>query len=114
MDHSQRTGSPLDFDRAAHRIDHAVELHQQPVAHSLDQPPMVRGDPRLEDLAQIGLETGARTFLVGLAQAAIAHDIGDQNSGEPTLHAVPFARAITPLTSQGYAGPQANASAPAG
>ena len=30
---------------------------------------------RLEDLAQIGLEAGTRAFLVGLAQAAIAHDV---------------------------------------
>jgi hypothetical protein len=38
---------------------------------------MVCSDSRLEDLAQIGLEAGTRAFLVGLAQAAIAHDVCD-------------------------------------
>src|SRR4029078_1414839 len=40
----------LDIDCAAHCIDHAVELNQQPVAHSLNQPAIVRSDARPEDL----------------------------------------------------------------
>jgi hypothetical protein len=34
----------LDFDRAAHRIDDAGELDQQPVAGGLDDAPAMRGD----------------------------------------------------------------------
>ena len=45
------------------------------------------GDLRLEDLMQVGLKTRARSFLVGLAEAAIAGDVGDQDCGKPALHA---------------------------
>ncbi len=76
----------LDLDRAAQRIDHAVELDQQPVAHGLDQPAVMGGDLRLEHLVQVGLKARARPFLVGLAEAAIAGDIGDHHGGEPALH----------------------------
>jgi hypothetical protein len=47
----------LDLDCAARRIHHAAGLDQQPVAHGLDQPAMMRADRRLEHLVQIGLET---------------------------------------------------------
>ena len=77
----------LHVDGAAHGIDHAVELDEQPVAHGLDQATVMRGDLRLEDFVQIGLKTSARPFLIGLAQAAIASDIGNQHGGEPALHA---------------------------
>ena len=77
----------LHLDGAAHGVDDAGELDQQAVAHGLDQPPVMGGDLRLEDLLQVGLEAGARALLVDLAQAAIADDIGDQDGGEPTLHA---------------------------
>ena len=79
----------LHLDRAAQRVDDASELDQQAVAHRLDQPAAIGGDLRLEDLLQVGLKAGARPFLVDLAQAAIADDIGDQDSGEPALHSVP-------------------------
>ena len=38
----------LHLDRAAERVDHAVDLDEQPVAHGFDQSTMVRGDSRLE------------------------------------------------------------------
>jgi hypothetical protein len=44
------------------------------------------GDGGLEDFAEVGLEAGARSLLVGLAQADIADDIGDEHGGEPALH----------------------------
>ena len=69
------------------RIDHAVELDQQFIAHGLEEPSAMGGDLRLEDLMQVGLKTRARSFLVGLAEAAIAGDVGDQDCGKPALHA---------------------------
>ena len=78
----------LDVDRAAQAHPPRWELDQQAVAHGLDQPATMGGDLRLEDLLQIGLEAGACSLLVGLAQPAIADDIGDQDSGEPALHPI--------------------------
>jgi hypothetical protein len=48
---------------------------------------VVRGDGRLKDFMQIGLEPSVRSFLIGLAQATVAGDIGDQDGGESALHA---------------------------
>src|SRR5262249_41875825 len=76
----------LDLDRAVQRLDHARKLDQQPVAHGLDQPAAMLGDFRFEHFAQIGPEMGACSYLVGLAEAAVADDVGDQDGGEPALH----------------------------
>jgi hypothetical protein len=46
----------------------------------------MRRDPGLEHLLQIGLKTRACPFLVGLAEAAIAGDVGDHHGGKPALH----------------------------
>jgi hypothetical protein len=64
-----------------------VELDQQSVAHRLDQPAVMRRDLRLEHLVQVGLKPRARSFLIDLAEAAIASDIGDHYRGESALHA---------------------------
>ena len=64
-----------------------MELDEQPVPHGLDQSTVVRGDVRLEDFVQIRLEPSARFFLIGLAQAAVAGNIGDQDGGKSALHA---------------------------
>src|SRR5215469_37578 len=72
---------------------------------------MMRGDARLKNLTHISLEARARAFFVGLAQAAIAHDIGDQDGDKPTVHALPRV-GTTQLTSQHYAEPLANARVP--
>src|SRR5262249_26514398 len=57
------------------------------------------GDLRLEHLVQIGLEPRARPFLLGLAEAAIAGDIGGHHRGEPALHTPdpPATKGLTPL-----------------
>ena len=71
----------LDVDRAAQGVDDALELYQDAVAHRLDEAAVMRGDLGLENILEIGLEAGARTLLVDLAQAAIADDIGDHHGG---------------------------------
>ena len=76
----------LDLHRAVQRLDHARELDQQPVAHGLDQSAAMLGNLWFENLAQIGPEIGTRSHLVGLAESAVADDVGDQDGGEPALH----------------------------
>ena len=46
------------------------------------------GDGWLENLVKVGLEPGAPSHLVGLTQADMADDIGDERGGEPALHAI--------------------------
>jgi hypothetical protein len=70
------------------RVHDAVKLHEQPVAHGLDQPPVMIGDLRLEHLVQVGLKPRARPFVVSPAETAVAGDIGDHHRGEPALHEV--------------------------
>ena len=77
---------PLDFHRAAQRIDDTVELDQQGIAHGLHEAAVMRRDRRLEDLTQVGLEAGARSLLVGLTQADIANDIHNEDSGKSAVH----------------------------
>jgi hypothetical protein len=48
---------------------------------------MMLGDLRLEDLPEVGLEAGARPFLIGSAQPAVADDIGDQDGSEAAFQA---------------------------
>ena len=76
----------LNVDRATHGINYAAELDQQAVAHGLDQAAVMLGDPRRKDFVQVGLKPSTRSFLVGLAEAAITGDIGDKHRGEPALH----------------------------
>jgi len=44
------------------------------------------GDTGLKQLVEVVLKSRARPFLVGLAQATIADDIGNHHGGEPALH----------------------------
>jgi hypothetical protein len=78
----------LGLDRATQGIYDTVEFHQQPVAHGLYQPTMMPGDRGFKHLAQVVLKPRARSFFVDLAQAPIADDIGNQNSGKSALHRV--------------------------
>ena len=41
----------LDFDRAAHRVDHAAELDEAAVASALDETAVVCGDGRVDQVA---------------------------------------------------------------
>jgi hypothetical protein len=41
----------LDFDRAAHGVDHAAELDDRPIASALNDAPMVEGDRGVDEIA---------------------------------------------------------------
>src|SRR5882672_9689907 len=81
----------LHADGTAQSVNHTVELDEQAVAHSLDQPAMMFRERGLENLMQVGLKAHACALLIRLAQAAIAGDVCDQDGGEPPLH--PLVRA---------------------
>ena len=56
--------SGLDFDRAAHRVDHAAELDDRAVAGALDDAAVVHGDDRVDQVAAKRPEPRQRAVLV--------------------------------------------------
>jgi len=73
----------LNFARTAHRIDHAGEFRQHPIAGGLDDPAVMLADLRIDHFAQMRLEAFVSAFLIGAHQARIAHHIGREDRGEP-------------------------------
>src|SRR5262249_14760317 len=67
--------APLQLDCAGDRIHGAGELDQHPVAHQLDDAPMILDDERLEDLPAPVHERGQSACLVKLHQSAIADHV---------------------------------------
>ena len=77
--------APLDLDRARHRIRDARELDQHAVPGGLDQPPLVLGDRRVDQLETMGLETRERARLIGFHQAAVPDHVGRKDGREPAF-----------------------------
>ena len=72
----------LHLDRAAHRIDDAGELDQEPVAGGFDDAASVLLDLRIAQLAADRLQCGERAFLIHTHQARITRHIGGEDRGE--------------------------------
>src|ERR1700733_2481016 len=69
----------LHLDRASHRVDHAAELTNEPVARSLDDAPMMRSDRRINQIAAQRPQPRQRSLLVGAGEPAVTDNIGDQD-----------------------------------
>ncbi len=78
---------PLKRDGALDGVDGAGEVHEDPIAHQLDDTAMVRGDDRLKDFLAAGLERGEGAGLVHLHETAVADHVGSQDRGEAALGA---------------------------
>ena len=66
---------PLHIDRAAHRIDDAGELDQEPVAGGFDNAAAMFDDPGIDQFAPDRFQRRQRAFLVGAHQPRIADHI---------------------------------------
>ena len=77
--------APLDLDRTRHGIRDARELDQHAIAGGLDQPPLVLGDRRVDQLETMGLETRERARLIGFHQAAVSDHVGREDGREPAF-----------------------------
>ena len=82
----------LDRHRAAHRLDRAGEIHQQPVARALDDAAAVLGDARLEELAEMALQPAKRALLVLAHETAEAGDVERQDRGQLAFGVLIFHR----------------------
>ena len=69
----------LDFDRAAHGIDHAGELGEDAVAGDPHHPPVMILDRGLDEVAPMRLPLRECAFLVLPDQAAVAGYVGEKN-----------------------------------
>jgi hypothetical protein len=72
----------LNFDGAAHRVDDAGELDEQPVARGLDDAPLVLGDLAVDQLRAMRLEALERVLLVDAHQPAVADDVRREDGAQ--------------------------------
>jgi hypothetical protein len=76
----------LDRHRRGHRVNDARELAQHAVAGELDDPTLVLGDQRFEEVLAVDLQPLERAALVALRQARIADHVASQDRCEAALH----------------------------
>src|SRR5208337_4792157 len=69
----------LHFHRRSHGFDHAAELDHRPVAGALDEPPVVDGDRRVDEVAAQSPQPRERALLVSASETAVADDVRDQD-----------------------------------
>ena len=67
----------LDLDRAADRVDHATELDDRTVASALDDPPVMRGDGRIDQIAAQAPKPRKGAIFVRPSESAVADNIRD-------------------------------------
>ena len=73
----------LNSEGAAHCLDRARELGQEPVADCLDDPAAMPGDGRIDRGIHQVLEARVGKFLVLMHEARVTSDIGTQYDSEP-------------------------------
>jgi hypothetical protein len=73
---------PLDFNGAVHRVDNATEFDDAAVAGPLDDPAMMHGDGRIDQVAPKGAEPSENSILVRASKPGVADDIGHQDRGQ--------------------------------
>ena len=73
---------PLDFNGAVHRVDDTPELDNCAIAGALDDPSVVHGDGRVDQVAAECPEPRQNPVLVGSGKPGVADDVGDQDRGQ--------------------------------
>ena len=69
----------LHFDRAAHRVDYAAELDDEPVAGAFEYASVVDFDRRIDEIAAQRPKPRERALFVGAGEAAVADDVGGED-----------------------------------
>ena len=73
---------PLDFNGAVHCVDDAAELDNCAIAGALDDPAVMHGDGRIDQVASERPQPRQNPVLVGPGEPRIADHIGHQDRGE--------------------------------
>jgi hypothetical protein len=66
----------LDFEGAAHRVDHAAELDNCAIAGALDDSAMMHRDSRIDQVAAQCSKAREDAILVRAREARVADDVG--------------------------------------
>jgi hypothetical protein len=69
----------LHLDGAAYGVDHAAKLDQSAVAGSLHDPPVMRGDGGIKEIATPPPQSRKRTVFVRAGEPAVANNVRDQD-----------------------------------
>jgi hypothetical protein len=69
----------LDPNRAAHRIHHTAELDDASISGALDDPAVMGGDCRVDQIATEAPQARQGAVLVGSGEAAVSDDVGHQD-----------------------------------
>ena len=72
----------LDFNGAVHRVDDTPELDNCAIAGSLDDPAVVHGYGRIDQVASEAAKARQNPVLVGSGKPRIADDVGHQDRRE--------------------------------
>src|SRR5580698_441109 len=72
----------LDRDGAAHGVDYAAKLDDDSVAGALDDPPAMRSNGGIHQIAVQLPQPRERSLLVGAHKSAVADSIGDQDRSD--------------------------------
>jgi len=73
---------PLDFNGAVHCVDNTPELDNCAVPGALDDPAMMHGDGRIDQVASERPEPGENPVLIGSGQSRIADHVGHQDRNQ--------------------------------
>ena len=72
---------PLDFNGAVHCVDDTAELDNRAVPRALNDPAMMHGDGRVDQIAAQRPEPSKDAILVRASEPRIADDIGHEDRG---------------------------------
>ena len=72
----------LNFDGAAHGVDHAAKLDKRAVPSSLDDAAVVRGDGGVDQVAAQPPEARKGAVLVGVGETAVTDNISGQDGSD--------------------------------
>jgi hypothetical protein len=73
---------PLDFNGAVHCVDDTPELDNCAVAGALDDPAVVHGDGRIDQVASERPQPRQNPVLVGSGEPRVADNVGHQDRGQ--------------------------------
>ncbi len=76
--------SDLDFDRAAHYVDDAAELGDEPVARALYDTAVMRSDRGIDEIATEAPQARQGAILVRRGKSAVTNNVGHQDCSELT------------------------------